>query len=145
MPAPKQLRRVPRSAVQLQASYWQPSFNSHWILSVCFMEHIPKASTKPEENFWGCKRAANDRKWAKMRSKGFIWGCTGFIWGCTGFLFGGARHPFVPRWLRACPKVKIAILSTINTTIIYTILHNMSKQIVKFSKHNTTLISVKNL
>ena len=38
------------------------------------MEYIPKASTKPEENFWGCKRAATDRKWAKMRSKGVYLG-----------------------------------------------------------------------
>ena len=71
-------------------------------------------------------------------------GAQGLFGGAQG-LFGGARHPFAPPWLRACPKVKIAILSTINITIIYTISHNMSKQIVKFSKHNTTLISVKNL
>ena len=114
-------------------------------LLVCFMEHIPKASTKPEEKFWGCKRAANDRKWAKMRSKGVYLGVHRVYLGVHRVLFGGARHPFVPPWLRACPKVKVAILSTINITIIYTISHNLSKQIVKFSKHNTTLISVKNL
>ena len=76
--------------------------------------------------------------------RGLFGGAQGLFGGAQG-LFGGARHPFVPRWLCACPKVKIAILSTINITIIYTISHNMSKQIVRFSKHNTTLISVKNL
>ena len=105
----------------------------------------PRQARSQRKNLRGAKEPQITENGQKRGQKGFIWGCTGFIWGCTGFLFGGAQHPFVPRWLRACPKVKIAILSTINITIIYTISHNMSKQIVRFSKHNTTLISVKNL
>ena len=81
---------------------------------------------------------------AKEPEMGKIGVKRGLFGGAQG-LFGGARHPFASPWLSACPKVKIAILSTINITIIYTISHNMSKQIVRFSKHNTTLISVKNL